>query len=176
MDFLQGEGYKIVRRDHLKLKFQSQYHFKRSLRQIHNVICLENVYSIAFCLPKSEKCAQLWHFQPIWLELNVKSLNGRTQHMFAIYRDFSMPTSQISLPTTQPSGLKVENRHKFGIFSPIWLKLVMEPLNGRTRRMIVIHKDSSKLTAKLTYHLTSLPTKSEKFAKLWFLTDLFETL
>ena len=125
LDFLQGEGYKIVRRDHLKLKFQSQYHFKRSLRQIHNVICLENVYSIAFCLPKSEKCAQLWHFQPIWLELNVKSLNGRTQHMFAIIRDLGMLTSQTSVPPIQPTGLKVENVYNLGIFQPIWWKLGM---------------------------------------------------
>ena len=65
---------------------------------------------------------------------------------------------------TQPSGLKVENRHNFGVFQPIWLKLVMEPPNGRTQHMIVIHKDSSMLAAKLAYHLTSLPPKSEKFA------------
>ena len=55
-------------------------------------------------------------FQPIGLKLVMKSLNGRTQHMFAIYRDFSMLTSQTSLPPTQATGLKVEKVHNLGIF------------------------------------------------------------
>ena len=55
-------------------------------------------------------------FQPIGLKLVMKSLNGRTQHMFAIYRDFSMLTSQTSLPPTQATSLKVKKVHNFGIF------------------------------------------------------------
>ena len=36
-------------------------------------------------------------------------------------------------PTTQPAyRLKVKNLHNFDIFQPIWLKLGVEPLNGRT--------------------------------------------
>ena len=53
--------------------------------------------------------------------------------MFAIYRDFSMQTS---LPPTQPTDLKVENVHDLGIFEPIWLKLGMESLDGRTQHIV----------------------------------------
>ena len=68
--------------------------------------------------------------------------------MFAINRDFSMLTSHTSRIPTQPSGLKVENVHNFGIFQPIWLKLGMESLNGRTQHMFVIHKDFSMLNGQ----------------------------
>ena len=64
-------------------------------------------------------------FHPIWLKLGMQSLNGRTQHMFAIDRDLGMLTSQTSLPPTQPTGLKVENVYNLGIFQPIWWKLGM---------------------------------------------------
>ena len=85
-------------------------------------------------------------FQPIWLKFGLKSLNGRTQHMFAIYRDFSMLTSQTSLPPTQPTGLKVENLHDLDIFPPIWLNVGMESRNERTQHMHVVYKDFSTLT------------------------------
>ena len=71
-------------------------------------------------------------FQPIWLKLGMQSLIGRTRHMYVIYKDFSMVTSQTSLPPNQPTGLKVKNVHNFGIFQSIWLKQGMSPLNGRT--------------------------------------------
>ena len=64
-------------------------------------------------------------FQPIWLKLGMQSLNGRTQHMYVIYKDFSMLTGQTGLPPNQPTGLKVEILHNFGIFQPIWLKLAV---------------------------------------------------
>ena len=70
------------------------------------------------------------------IALRLKSLNGRTQHMLAIYDNFSMLTSQTSLPPTQPTDLKVENVHNLGIFQPIWLKLGMEFLNGRTQHIV----------------------------------------
>ena len=65
--------------------------------------------------------------------------------MFAIYRDFSMLTS---LPPTQPTGLKVKNVHNLGIFQPIWLKLGMEYLNGRTQHMFLIRIDFSMLNGQ----------------------------
>ena len=84
--------------------------------------------------------------------------------MFAIYRDFSMLTS---LPPTQPTNLKVENVHNLGIFQPIWLKLDIQSLNGRTQYKYLICKDLtlSMLTGQTeTYHPTSLEAKSEKLA------------
>ena len=84
-------------------------------------------------------------FQPIWLKLGMQSLIGRT-HMYVIYKDFTMVTSQTSLPPNQPTGLKAKNVHNFGIFQPIWLKLGMQSLNGRTHHMYVIHNDFSMLT------------------------------
>ena len=62
--------------------------------------------------------------------------------MLAIYGDFSM---LISLPPPQPTSLKVENVHNFGIIQPIWLKPGMESLNGRTQHKFVIPKDISML-------------------------------
>ena len=72
----------------------------------------------------------------------MESLNRKTQHMFAIYRDFSMLTS---LPPTQPTNLKVDNVHNLSIFQPTWLKLGMESLNGRIQHMFVIYKAFSML-------------------------------
>ena len=44
--------------------------------------------------------------------------------MNLIYNDYSVLTSQTGLPPNQPTSLKVKNVHNFGIFQPIWLKLV----------------------------------------------------
>ena len=65
--------------------------------------------------------------------------------MYVIYKDFSMLTGQTGLPPNQPTGLKVEILHNFGIFQPIWLKLGMQSLNGRTPHMYVISRDFSIL-------------------------------
>ena len=73
--------------------------------------------------------------------------------MYVIYKDFSMVTSQTSLPPNQPTGLKVKNVHNFGIFQPIWLKLGMQSLNGRTHHMYVIFKDFSILTGQTSLSL-----------------------
>ena len=64
-------------------------------------------------------------FQQIWLKYGMESLNGRTQHMYLICKDFSMLTGQTSLPPNQATSLKVKNVHNFGIFQLIWLKLGM---------------------------------------------------
>ena len=87
-------------------------------------------------------------FQPIWLKLGMQSLNGRTQHMYLNCKDFSMLTSQTSLPPNQPTSLKVKNAHNFGIFQPIWQKFGVLSLNGRTQHMNLIHKDFSMLTGQ----------------------------
>ena len=71
-------------------------------------------------------------FQLIWLKFGTQSLNGRTHHMHAIYKDFNMLTGQTSLPPNQPTSLKMKNVHNFAIFQPINLKLGMEPQNGGT--------------------------------------------
>ena len=89
-------------------------------------------------------------FQPIWLKFSMESLNGRTQHMNVIYLCLSMITGQTILPPNQLTGLKVKNLHKLDIFQPIWLKLSMESLNGRTKHMITIYP------VKPAYHPTSL--------------------
>ena len=78
-------------------------------------------------------------FQPIWLKFGMESLNGRTQHMYVIYLCLSMLTGQTDLPPNQLTGLKVKNLHKLNIFQPIWLKLGMESLNGRTQHMHTIY-------------------------------------
>ena len=48
----------------------------------------------------------------------------------------NQPTPQ---PSYQPTSLKVKNLHNFIIFQPIWLKLGMESLNGRTQHMHAIY-------------------------------------
>ena len=90
-------------------------------------------------------------FQPIWLKFGMESLKGMTQHVYVIHMHLSMPTSQTGLPPNQPTGLKVKNLHNFDIFQPIWLKLGMEFLNGRTQHMHTIYP------VKPAYHPTSLP-------------------
>ena len=105
--------------------------------------------------PTSLKMKNVYNFgifQPIWLKLGMQSLNGRTQHMYLISKDFSMLTGQTGLLTNQLTSLKVKNMHNFGIFQPIWLKLGMQSLIGRTHHMYVIYKDFSMLTSQ-----TSLP-------------------
>ena len=87
-------------------------------------------------------------FQPIWLKLGMQSLNERTQHMYLNCKGFSMLTGQTSLPPNQPTSLKVNNVHNFGIFQPIWLKLGMQSLNGRTQHMYLICTDFSMLTGQ----------------------------
>ena len=67
--------------------------------------------------------------------------------MYVIYMRLSMLTSQTDLPPNQPTGLKVKNLHNFDIFQPIWLKLGMESLNGRTQHICMIYKHLSMLTA-----------------------------
>ena len=62
-------------------------------------------------------------FQLIWLKLGMQSLNGGTQHMNPIYKDFSTLTGQTGLPPNQPTSLNVKNVHNFVIFQLIWLKL-----------------------------------------------------
>ena len=80
-------------------------------------------------------------FQPIWLKLGMKSLNGRTQHVYVIYMHLSMLNGQTGLSPNQPTSLKVKNVHNFGIFQPIWLKLGMQSINVRTQHMYLICKD-----------------------------------
>ena len=58
--------------------------------------------------------------------------------MYVICKDFSMLTSQTSLPPNQPTNLKVKNVHNFGIFQLIWLKLSIQSLNGMTQHMYMI--------------------------------------
>ena len=79
------------------------------------------------------------HNSAIWLKFSMESLNGRTQHMYMIYMHLSMLTGQTDLPPNQLTGLKVKNLHKLDIFQPIWLKLGMESLNGRTQHMHTIY-------------------------------------
>ena len=81
------------------------------------------------------------------MKLGEQSLNGRTHHVYVIYNDFRMLTDQTSLPPNQPTGLKVKNVHYFGIFQPIWMKIGMQSLNGRTHHVYVIYKDFSMLVA-----------------------------
>ena len=89
--------------------------------------------------PKSKNLHKLDIFQPNWLKFGMESLNGRTQHMYVIYLCLSMLTGQTDLPLNQLTGLKVKNLHKLDIFQPIWLKLGMESLNGRTQHMHTIY-------------------------------------
>ena len=89
-------------------------------------------------------------FQPIWLKFGMESLNGMTQHVYVIHMHLSMPTGQTGLPPNQLTGLKVKNLHNFDIFQPIWLKLGMESLNGRTQHMHTINP------VKPAYQPTSL--------------------
>ena len=63
--------------------------------------------------------------------------------MYVIYMDLSMLTDQTSLPPNQPTGLKLKNLHNFEIFQPIWLKLSIESLNGRTQHMHTISCQTS---------------------------------
>ena len=81
--------------------------------------------------------------------------------MYVIYKDFSMLTGQTGLPPNQPTGLKVENVHYFGIFQPIWLKLGTETQNERTQCMYVIYKDFSTLTGQ-----TGLPPNQPTGSKV----------
>ena len=81
--------------------------------------------------------------------------------MYVIYKDFSMLTGQTGLPPNQPTGLKVENLHNFGIFQPIWLKLGTETQNERTQCMYVIYKDFSTLTGQ-----TGLPPNQPTGSKV----------
>ena len=56
--------------------------------------------------PKVENMHNFGIFQLIWMKLGVQSLNGRTHHVYVIYNDFSMLTSQTSLPPNQHTCLK----------------------------------------------------------------------
>ena len=75
-------------------------------------------------------------FQPIWLKLGIESLNERTQHVHTIYT--VKPSDHPNQPN-QPTGLKMKNMYNFEIFQPIWLKLGIESLNGRTQHMHTIY-------------------------------------
>ena len=83
-------------------------------------------------------CISLASFNQL-VEIGMESLNGRTQHMYVMYLRLSMLTSQTDLPPNQLTVLKVTNLHKLDIFQPIWLKLDMESLNGRTQHMHTIY-------------------------------------
>ena len=74
--------------------------------------------------------------------------------MYMIYMHLSMLTEQTGLPPNQPTGLKFKNVHNFDIFQPIWLKLGMEFLNGRTQQMHTIYP------VKPAYQPTSLKVKN----------------
>ena len=100
--------------------------------------------------PKVKNLHKFDIFQPTWLKLGMESLNGRTQHMNLIYKDFSMLTGLTSLPPNQSTSLKLKNLHNSYIFQPVWLKLGMESLNGRTQHMFTIYP------VKPAYHPTSL--------------------
>ena len=83
--------------------------------------------------------------------------------MYLICKDYSMltgQTGQTDLPPNQPTGLKVKNLHNFGIFQPIWSKLGMQSLNGRTQHMYLNCKDFSMLTGQ-----TGLPPNQPKSEK-----------
>ena len=114
-------------------------------------------------------------FQPIWLKLGMQSLNGRTQHMYLICTDFSMLTGQTGLPPNQPTSLKVKNVHNFGIFQPIWLKLGMQSLNGRTQHMNLIYKDFSMLTGLLASQPAYHPKRDKCAKPKSFSTNLVKT-
>ena len=74
--------------------------------------------------------------------------------MYVIYMHLSMLTDQTGLPSNQPTSLKVENLHNFDIFPPIWLKIGMEFLDGRTQHMHIIY------SVKPAYQPTSLKVKN----------------
>ena len=75
-------------------------------------------------------------FQSIWLKLSIESLNEKTQHVHTIYT--VKPSNHPNQPN-QPTGLKIKNMYNFEIFQPIWLKLGIESLNGRTQHMHTIY-------------------------------------
>ena len=66
--------------------------------------------------------------------------------MYLNCKDFSMLTGQTGPPPNQPTSLKVKNIHNSAIFQPIWLKLGVESLNGRTQHVYVIYMHLSMLT------------------------------
>ena len=89
--------------------------------------------------PTSLKMKNMYNFeifQPIWLKLGIESLNERTQHVHTIYT--VKPSDHPNQPN-QPTGLKMKNMYNFEIFQPIWLKLGIESLNGRTQHMHTIY-------------------------------------
>ena len=95
--------------------------------------------------------------------------------MYVIYMHLCMLTDQTGLPPNQPTSLKAKNVHNLGIFQPIqlnfafgmqsvnggthylgifppiWLKLGMQSLNGRTPHMYVISRDFSTLIQLTTF-------------------------
>ena len=80
--------------------------------------------------------------------------------MVATHRDFSMLTGQTGLPPNQPTSLKVKNMHNSKHFQPpIWLKLGIKSLNGRTQHMSVIHDDFSMLNAQTGQYVVPLTLK-----------------
>jgi len=121
--------------------------------------------------PNSEKPAYLQHFSTNLVETwygVFKWKNSTYAHYISC---------QTSLPPNQPTSLKVKNVHIFGIFHLIWLKSVMESLNGRVQLMNVIYMHLSMLTG-----LTSLPTNHPSSLKVKngynlaiFLTNLLES-
>ena len=80
--------------------------------------------------------------------------------MYLIGKDFSVLTGQTTLPPNYPTSLKVKNVHNCGIFQPIWLKLGMSSLNGRSQYLNLINEDFSMLTSQ-----TSLPPNQPKSDK-----------
>ena len=62
-------------------------------------------------------------FQLIWLKLGMFPLNGRTQHMYLICKDFKMLTG---LPPNQPTSQPPKNMHNLNNSQSIWLKFGMQ--------------------------------------------------
>ena len=76
----------------------------------------------------------------------MDELNIRTLFILS-----NQPTTQpLVEPAYQPKSEKTV--HVFGIFQLIWLKFVIDPLNGRIQHMYLIYMYFSMLTG-----LTSLP-------------------
>ena len=107
--------------------------------------------------PKSEKCAYPWHLSTNLVEIWYAVSKWKDSTYVCDDLRLSMLTSQTSLTPIQPTCLKVENVHSFGIFQPIWLKLDMESPNGMTQHMLLIHKDFSMLNSQ-TGLLPNQPT------------------
>ena len=64
---------------------------------------VKNLHNFAFC-------------QPICLKLGMETLNGKTPHMYLIYKHLGMLTDQTGVPPNWPIDLKVKNVHNLSVF------------------------------------------------------------